>query len=124
MAKMEHTFIEPGRNVNLKETKVEFSKGVSRLQLKLGVIFFQKGIVLLLIGFLLGRALILSHLTPFSLPFFASVYMMRRKKSPIVLFGLAAGSLSISMGNAFYTLISGIVFLLIYKTIGRLHKMK
>ncbi|GIN42256.1 stage II sporulation protein E [Heyndrickxia oleronia] len=124
MAKMEHTFIEPGRNVNLKETKVEFSKGVNRLQLKLGVIFFQKGIVLLLIGFLLGRALILSHLTPFSLPFFASVYMMRRKKSPIVLFGLAAGSLSITMGNAFYTLISGIVFLLIYKTIGRLHKDK
>ncbi|MGE8207404.1 stage II sporulation protein E [Heyndrickxia sp. NPDC080065] len=122
MAKVEHSFIEPGRNVTLKETKMEFSEGIKRLQLKLGVIFLKKGVALLLIGFLLGRALILSHLTPFSLPFFASVYMMRRKKAPIVLIGLAAGALTVSMGNAIYTLISGILFLIVFKIFGRIHK--
>lgn len=122
MAKVNQSFFEPGRNVDLHETKVEFSEGLRRFQLKLNLLFLQKGVVLLLIGFLLGRAMILSHLTPFALPFFASVYMMRRKKAPIVLIGLAVGALTVSMGNSFYTLLSGIFFLLTYKTFSKFHK--
>ncbi|MEB6551171.1 stage II sporulation protein E [Heyndrickxia sporothermodurans] len=122
MAKVNQSFFEPGHNVDLHETKVEFSEGLRRFQLKLNLLFLQKGIVLLLIGFLLGRAMILSHLTPFSLPFFASVYMMRRKKAPIVLIGLAVGALTVSMGNSFYTLLSGIFFLVTYKTFSKFHK--
>lgn len=122
MAKVEQSFIDSERNVDLKEKKIELSEGLKRFQLKLGLLFLQKGVALLLIGFLLGRALILSHLTPFSLPFFASVYMMRRKKAPIVLIGLAAGALTVSLGNAFYSLLSGIFFLLVYKAFGKIHK--
>ncbi|GIN88381.1 stage II sporulation protein E [Heyndrickxia sporothermodurans] len=122
MAKVEHSLIETGQNVDLKETKIEFSEGLKRLQLKLELLFLQKGVALLIIGLLLGRALILSHITPFSLPFFAAVYMMRRKKAPIVLIGLVVGSLTVSIGNAFYTLISSLFFLFIYKTLGKVHQ--
>ncbi len=122
MEKVEQSIIAPGSNVDFEDTKVEVSKGLERLQQKLETIFLQKGIVLLLIGFLLGRALILSHLTPFALPFFASVYLLRRRKAPIVLIGLTAGGLTVSLGNAVLIFISSLVFLVSFKLLSRFQK--
>jgi stage II sporulation protein E len=115
MEKAEHNVMEPTSNVDIERTKVEFSKGVKHLQGKLEWLFIQKGILLFGIGFLLGRALILSHLTPFALPFFASVYMVRRDRSPLALIGLLAGSLTLSIPNIAYTFSSTILFLIVFR---------
>jgi len=68
LGKVERGMMEQGGHVDLEETKKEFAKGWKQLRGKFESLFIQKGISLLIIGFLLGRALILSHFTPFALP--------------------------------------------------------
>jgi stage II sporulation protein E len=115
MAKMERSLVEPLNEVNVAQTKVQLAEWGKWFWLKLGNVLIQRGLVFILIGFLLGRALILSHLTPFVLPFFASMYMLRRDKSPFALIGLLAGSLTISFTNMVYVFISTTLFLIIFK---------
>jgi stage II sporulation protein E len=115
MEKVEHSVMEPARNVDMENTRLEFSKGMKFIQAKLEWLFIQKGVALFVIGFLLGRALILSHLTPFALPFFASVYIVRRDRSPLALMGLLAGSLTISLANISYTFAATVLFLLTFR---------
>src|SRR5690606_10716815 len=88
MEKGDQSVIEPVRSVVLPNAKIDISGGYRRTMQKLENIFIDKGIALLIIAVLLGRALILSELSPFALPFFAVVYMLKRNKAPIVLFGL------------------------------------
>jgi stage II sporulation protein E len=115
MAKTERSLVEPLNEVNVAQTKVQLAEWGKWFWLKLGNVLIQRGLVFILIGFLLGRALILSHLTPFVLPFFASMYMLRRDKSPFALIGLLAGSLTISFTNMVYVFISTTLFLTIFK---------
>ncbi len=122
LGKVERGMIEQGGHVDLEETKKEFAKGWKQLRGKFESLFIQKGISLLIIGFLLGRALILSHFTPFALPFFAAVYVMKRDKAPITLLGLTAGGLTLSVANGMYTLASTILFILVFRLFGKYHK--
>ncbi|MBS4179719.1 stage II sporulation protein E [Lederbergia citrea] len=115
MERGDRSVIPPADNVDLHETKMEFTNGLKKLQQKLEYLFLQKGIALLLVALLLGRALILSHLTPFALPFFAVVYIIKREKAPLVLFGLLVGSLTLSMGNAAFTFALCMLFLVSFK---------
>jgi len=112
MEKVERNFIEPIGEVNLIKQKLQFTGGIKKFQLSMEDFFIKKGILLLLIGFLLGRALILAKLTPFSLPFFAAVYFIRKDKAPIVLFGLIAGAATLSLTKAISTF--GIAFIFLF----------
>ncbi|WP_335872109.1 stage II sporulation protein E [Bacillus sp. 2205SS5-2] len=115
MGKIDHTMLETVRNVDVGSAKMEISKGMESVQLKLESLFIQKGYLLFIIGFLLGRALILSHLMPFALPFFAAVYVTRREHSPLALLGLLAGSLTLSLSSLSFTFISVSLFLLSFR---------
>ena len=115
MAKVERELIEPIGQVNLNSSKMGFSLGLNKFLLKLETIFLKKGYILLLIGFLLGRALILAKLTPFSLPFFAAVYLMRRDRAPLALIGLVAGAATLSISDTVLTFGSVIAFLIVYR---------
>src|SRR5574342_1151865 len=103
MEKVERNLIEPIGEVNFERTHLDLSKGVKKFQLKLENFFIRKGFLLLMIGFLLGRALILAKLTPFCLPFFAAVFFIRRDKAPIALIGLIEGAATISIVQASHT---------------------
>ena len=59
--------------------------------------------------------MILSHLTPFSLPFFAAVYMIRKEKAPLALIGLLAGAITLSIGNIVYTFAACTLFLVSFR---------
>ncbi|MGY3717101.1 stage II sporulation protein E [Sutcliffiella cohnii] len=59
-------------------------------------VLFRQGFLLVFIGFLLGRALILGEITPFALPFFAAVYLMRPKRAGLTLIALVLGAITIS----------------------------
>lgn len=115
MEKAERNLIEPVGEVNFKRPHLDLSKGLKKFQLKLESFFIKKGFLLLLIGFLLGRALILAKLTPFSLPFFAAVYFIRRDKAPIALIGLIGGAATLSFIQAGYSFFTISLFLIIFK---------
>ncbi|WP_318506364.1 stage II sporulation protein E [Bacillus sp. T3] len=119
MAKAEHNFTEPIGEVNFKSPKIEFSHGLNKMLAKIEAFFIKRGYILLFIGFLLGRALILTKLTPFSLPFFAAVYLMKRDRAPLALIGLVAGALTLSISDAVLAVGSACCFLIIYRIIGK-----
>jgi len=115
MEKTNVSFIEPVGEVNLHSSKMDIGKGIRKFQLMLESFFIKKGYLLVLIGFLLGRALILAKLTPFCLPFFASVYLIKRDRAPLALIGLIVGAATISIGNAAFTFAVTVLFLTIYR---------
>lgn len=115
MRKVERVLIEPIGEVNLERQKLDLTNVLKKIQAKLETFFLNKGYILLIIGFLLGRALILASLTPFSLPFFAAVFLLRRDRAPLALIGLVAGAATISIIDAAYTLTVAFAFLLFYQ---------
>jgi stage II sporulation protein E len=116
MEKVERNFIEPLGEVNFNKPGLDLSKGLNKFQFWMEGFFLKKGILLLLIGFLLGRALIIAQLTPFSLPFFAAVYFIRRDKAPLALIGAVAGAATISVTNAVYVFGTSFLFMLALRT--------
>lgn len=112
--KVERNFIEPIREVDfIKPFKIE--NPFKNFQAKMENFFLKKGYILLFLSFLLGRSLILAQLTPFSVPFFAAVYLIRRDKAPLVLVGLIAGAATLSIQAAISTFVVTILFLLLYR---------
>lgn len=91
------------------------SSGIRKLLQKLEAFFLKKGYILFVIGFLLGRALILSTLTPFILPFFAAVYVIRKERAPIALVGLVVGAATLSVLDATYAFGSTVFFLFLFR---------
>ena len=115
MEKVERSLIEPIGEVNFHSSKWDLERGLKKFQLKVETFFIKKGVFLLLVGFLLGRALILAKLTPFCLPFFAAVYLIKRDRAPLALIGLMVGAATISLTNAASTFAITILFLIIFR---------
>ncbi|WLR53325.1 stage II sporulation protein E [Bacillus tianshenii] len=76
-------------------------------------------LVLLCVGFLLGRAMILNQLTPFALPFFAAVLMMKREKSGWAALAVIVGSISQSWIHTAYISALIVMFFLCHAIISR-----
>ncbi|KZE68124.1 stage II sporulation protein E [Fictibacillus phosphorivorans] len=62
------------------------------------------------IGFLLGRAMILAELSPFALPFVASVFVLRKERTGIAVFAVLAGALSLQPMNALFFISALLVY--------------
>lgn len=116
MQKAERNLIDPIGEVHFEKSRFHLGNGMQKIQAAVENFFLKKGYIFLFIGFLLGRALILAKLTPFSLPFFAAVYFIRKDRAPIALFGLVAGAATLSVGDAAYTFGSIFLFLLVYRS--------
>ncbi|MCF6094687.1 stage II sporulation protein E [Microaerobacter geothermalis] len=69
-------------------------------------IFIQWQILSLVIAFLLGRAIILSEIAPFSVPYVAVMVYLRRSKMPLLIFALLLGSGTQSLPLFWGTMIS------------------
>lgn len=115
MEKIERNLIEPIGEMNLQATKIDLSNAAKKIQMKLENFFIKRGYLLLIVGFLLGRALILSKLTPFSLPFFAVVYLLKKDRAPIALVGLIAGAATVSIGNAASSFAMTFLFMFVFQ---------
>ncbi|HWO76038.1 MAG TPA: stage II sporulation protein E [Bacillus sp. (in: firmicutes)] len=115
MEKVERNIVEPVQNINMNQTRARFSKGMEFLLKKIEALFIQKGLLIFMIGFLLGRAFILSQLTPFSLPFFAAVLMLKKQHAPIALIGVVSGAITISFGHTAHSFLLSLAFLLFFK---------
>ncbi|PAQ14847.1 stage II sporulation protein E [Bacillaceae bacterium SAOS 7] len=115
MERVERNIVEPVGHVDLEGRKVELFQGLKKMIFQLQEWMLEKGFVFLLIGFLLGRALILSHLTPFALPFFVSVFMLRRESAPLAFIGILAGSLTLSIDQISYSFATIVLFLVVHR---------
>ncbi|WP_186575871.1 stage II sporulation protein E [Aquibacillus kalidii] len=73
-------------------------------------IFLEKGWLLFIVGFLLGRAIVLSSLAPFGLAFLASVWFMRKDKSFKLILATVAGALTLSLEHGLYAVTAMVVF--------------
>ncbi|MCP8971169.1 stage II sporulation protein E [Ectobacillus sp. SYSU M60031] len=86
------------------------SRWTSKLRTAAEHVFFRWGFVIVLIGFLLGRAYILTNILPFALPFFAAVYVMKRDKMALAFLALIGGAFTVSFGNMVFTFASIFTF--------------
>lgn len=76
------------------------------------------------IGFLLGRAVILLQLLPFTIPFLAVVFKWKRSMSLPAAFALIAGSTSLSFTYAGHTTVAILVYFLLQSIMEKLDKQK
>ncbi|MDX8047717.1 stage II sporulation protein E [Gracilibacillus sp. S3-1-1] len=84
----------------------QMSKVRSKIGKKCANLMFEKGLLIWVIGFLLGRAVILSTLSPFVLAFIAAVWFLRRDKVfPLITFSLL-GALTYGFEHSFYLFLS------------------
>lgn len=115
MARLEHNTMNSMADINLSYNEDYAKKWIGGLFRKLDAFFIQRGVILILIGFLLGRALILSQLAPFAIPFFASVYLLQKNKAPYALVGLIVGAATLHVTNAAIIFAASIIFMMLYK---------
>ena len=106
--------------LNQTQARSTLGNGMMQLKGKMEQIFFNWGLLLVGIGFLLGRALILSKITPFALPFFAAVFMMKREKAGVVSIAVMLGALSNAIPNGGFVFGSIILFFILYPIIAKL----
>lgn len=81
-------------------------------------------ILLLFMGFLLGRAMILEELAPFALAYFAVIYYQRKELVPWVIVALFCGSLLSAHPSVGQFVITMGVFLLIQKSIEKYERFE
>ena len=112
MEKVERDIIDPIGEVDFGKSRDSFSSLVHKFYTKVENFFLVKGFLLLILGFLLGRALILGQLTPFALPFFAAVYLSRKDKAPLALIGLIAGAATLGVTEAASNFVLSFLFLI------------
>ena len=97
------------------KTLVMQEKNMDTWKRKLGekakLIFLEKGWLLFIVGFLLGRAIVLSTLSPFALSFLASVWFMRKDKSFTLMLATLAGALSYQLEHGFFVIVAMVVYI-------------
>lgn len=86
---------------------------LNKMKEKTQVILVESGLLYLLIGFLLGRAVILSVVSPFAVAFLATVWFVHRVRSAQVMLAILIGALSYSMIHGVFVFLSMFMFLFI-----------
>jgi stage II sporulation protein E len=99
--------------VSLDQPKGAIVHAVDKLQERVEIIFLKWGLLLAVVGFLLGRALILEQVSPFALPFFASVFMMKKDKSGFVFLAIVFGAMSVTFLQSAFVFSAIFMFLLV-----------
>ncbi|MCK6255139.1 stage II sporulation protein E [Fictibacillus sp. KIGAM418] len=113
--KADRNVMGPLRAMVWFEKTQNLSIGMSkRFMHRLESVLLNWRLLLFAVGFLLGRAMILSEITPFALPLIASVYILRKERTGIAILALMAGALSHMPINAFY-IITGVVIYAVYQ---------
>ncbi len=73
-------------------------------------LLFEKGWLFYIVGFLLGRAIILSVVSPFAVAFLATIWFIHKDKAAKVMLAVLAGSLSFSLVHGVFIALAMIVF--------------
>ncbi|GAA0452680.1 stage II sporulation protein E [Alkalibacillus silvisoli] len=78
-------------------------------------LLFNRGVLLYILSFFLGRAIVLTSISPFALAFLATAIIAKRQFAfPTFLFAVA-GAVTVSFSHASYVLLSGLLLMMLYK---------
>lgn len=86
-------------------------------------LLLEKGWLLSIVGFLLGRAVILSTVSPFAIAFLATVWFIKRAHIGKVMLAILVGALSYSSIQGVFILIAMIVFMLLARLFNKSKRM-
>lgn len=98
--------------VMLKGSKASVPHKANNWKGKLERALFHPNLLILGVGFLLGRAYILGGIIPFALPFVAVVFNVKRERTALALSAILLGGLTASLQSAIYIVASILFFLL------------
>lgn len=73
----------------------------------------EKGWLFFIVGFLLGRAVILSVVSPFAVAFLATIWLIHRRSSAKVMLAILAGALTFSMMQGIFILLAMFIFIML-----------
>lgn len=76
---------------------------------------FEEGWLLNIISFFLGRAIVLTSLSPFSVAFLAAAIILKRQSAFTIFIFLSLGALSANLSQAVYVITACITLMFIYK---------
>lgn len=91
---------------------------------KARVLFIDRGLLLVMVGFLLGRAVVLSAVSPFALAFIASVWLMQRRRTLHALLAISLGAATYSIEHTLFVGLSVLVFLMLIAVFKQLKREK
>ncbi|MEC5426073.1 stage II sporulation protein E [Virgibacillus sp. C22-A2] len=80
---------------------------------KVRSILLERGWLFFIVGFLLGRAVILSVVSPFAVAFLATIWFVHREKTPKSMLAVVAGALSYSVAHSIFIALAMLVFILL-----------
>lgn len=85
----------------------------NRVNIYIKKALLEKGWLFIMVGFLLGRAIILSVVSPFAVAFLATVWFVHRDKSPKVMLAILIGAYSYSISHGIFVTIAIVLFVFI-----------
>ncbi|MFC0525639.1 stage II sporulation protein E [Pontibacillus salicampi] len=102
---------------NVKVSRRNMTHVMTKWKRRMGeqvkVFFIERGWLLFIVGFLLGRAIVLSTVSPFALSFLASVWLMRKEKSMKVMFAVLIGSMTFHWQQSIFISMAMVLFFLL-----------
>ncbi|TFJ92988.1 stage II sporulation protein E [Lentibacillus salicampi] len=94
----------------------------SKFSTQMKTVLLEKGWLFFLVGFLLGRAVILSVVSPFAVAFLAAVWLIHKDKAAKVMLSVLAGAFSFSITHGVFIMLAMIMFVFlagIFKQAGK-----
>ncbi len=122
MEKVERRLMEPISDFGMQKTQFVVNRFFQRLSSRLQLFLLHKGLIYAFIGFLLGRAIILSEILPFALPFFGAILLMKKDKAALAGISLIAGGMTVSLNVSLIITMSIIAFLILNRLSGHVFK--
>ena len=117
MEKTNASLIEPVGEVNFHSSKWDLGEWPEEIPCNARILFYKKGLSFIIRRIFTGTSLNLGKADPFCLPFFASVYLIKRDRAPLALIGLVVGAATISLTNAAFTFAVTVFFLVIFESV-------
>ncbi|GAB4072147.1 stage II sporulation protein E [Barrientosiimonas marina] len=90
-----------------------WKKGYMKFAASMKKLLFEKSWLFYLAGFLLGRAVILSVVSPFAIAFLAAVWVIHREKAPKVMAAILAGAFTFSLPHSAFIALAMLLFVLL-----------
>ncbi|MDQ0233293.1 stage II sporulation protein E [Metabacillus malikii] len=124
MEKVERRLMEPISDLGMQKTQLVVNRFLHKFSSRLQLFLLHKGLIYAIIGFLLGRAIILAEIIPFALPFFGAIFLMKRDKALLAAVALTAGGFTVKIDVAVMIMMSIVAFLVLNRLCGYIFKDK
>src|SRR5690625_4406190 len=85
----------------------------SYIYTKMQTLMIERGWLLCIVGFLLGRAVVLSVVSPFAVALLATLWLMKRDKAFKVMIDTSIGAFTFTLDQGIYVSIAMLIFILI-----------